>query len=156
MTQEDKELLLKDLCARLPYKVKVEAKGLIKTIADDYDNRGIINAHVLNGLNLRDYFKTYSVGCIQNVPLFNRKGICNIKPYLFPLSSISEEQKKYISDRWGVNEDFDFEIDPNWGEYFVDLCDAVGFINWCYENYFDINFLIPKGSALDATGKNIY
>ena len=155
MTQEDKNLLLKDLCARLSYKVKVEAKGLHKTIEDDYNNRGII-AHVLIGLNLRDSFKTYSIDYSDKIPLFNRKGDCNIKPYLFPLSSISEEQRKYISDRWGVNEDFDFEIDPNWGEYFIDLCDVVDFINWCYENHFDINFLILKGSALDATGLNIY
>ena len=82
--------------------------------------------------------------------------VSEVKPYLLPMSSMTEEKRKYISDRWGINENFDFEIDPNWGEYFVDLCDAVGFINWCYENYFDINFLIPKGSALDATGLNIY
>ena len=80
MTQEEKELLLKDLCSRLPYGVKVETHGLLKTIADDYDNRDIINAHVLNGLNLRDYFKTYSIDCIEKIPLFNRKGVCNIKP----------------------------------------------------------------------------
>jgi hypothetical protein len=79
-----------------------------------------------------------------------------IKPYLFPLSSMTEEQRKYISDRWGINENFDFEIDPDWGEYFVNLGDAVGFINWCYENHFDINGLIPRGLAEDATYLNIY
>jgi hypothetical protein len=69
---------------------------------------------------------------------------------------MTEEQKSYINGRWGVNKHFEFEIDPLWGEYFVDLCDAVGFINWCYENHFDINGLIPRGLAIDATGKNIY
>lgn len=78
------------------------------------------------------------------------------KPYLFPLSSMTEEQKKYITDRWGINENFDFEIDPNWGKFFVELDDAVGFINWCYENHFDISSLIPRELARDATNLNIY
>lgn len=133
MKQEDKELLIKNLCARLPYGVKARVYNHWR---DDVQDETITIE------NLHQLIKTFSIE--------------DIKPYLFPLSSISEEQKKYISDRWGVNEDFDFEIDPNWGEYFVDLGDAVGFINWCYENHFDINGLIPKGSALDATGLNIY
>lgn len=133
MKQEDKELLIKDLCARLPYGVKAR---VYNHWSDDIQDETITIE------NLHQLIKTFSIE--------------DIKPYLFPLSSISEEQKKYISDRWGVNEDFDFEIDPDWGEYFVELGDVVDFINWCYENHFDINFLIPKGSALDATGLNIY
>ena len=120
MTQNEKDLLLKDLCARLPYGVKIQ---------DIYYNSLEPAPIWLIDINA------------QNVRMFADEGyqsIEYIKPYLFPLSSISEEQKKYISDRWGVNEDFDFEIEPNWGEYFVELSDAVGFINWCYENHFDI------------------
>ena len=140
MTQKDKELLLKDLCARLPYGV------VIRTWYDK-----IINIKCVG-------ISAYSNVVELDIPEDDeaRVFIDNVKPYLFPLSSISEEQKKYISDRWGVNEDFDFEIDPNWGKYFVDLGDAVGFINWCYENHFDINGLIPRGLAEDATDKNIY
>ena len=138
MKQEDKDLLIKDLCARLPYGVK-----------------GLYYSTVMS-LHMVDPFVNYHPLYCVTKSGSEYIGIDEFKPYLFPLSSISEEQKKYISDRWGVNEDFDFEIDPNWGEYFIELSDAVGFINWCYENYFDINFLIPKGSALDATGLNIY
>ena len=69
---------------------------------------------------------------------------------------MTEEQKSYINGRWGVNEHFDFEIDPNWGEYFVDLGDAVDFINWLNENHFDYRGLIPKDLAIDATGLNVY
>lgn len=128
MTQEDKDLLLKDLCARIPYGVKV--------FYEYVDN-----------LNKKTYgySLTLNTWCIDEMKA--EKAV--VKPYLFPLSSMTEEQKKYISNRWGVNEDFDFEIDPNWGKYFVDLGDAVGFINWCYENHFDINDLIPKGLAID-------
>jgi hypothetical protein len=139
MTQEDKELLLKDLCARLPYGVIVETpKG---------------KGHVCD-INLT-IFGT-EVGVNINPTIRDTFDVEDVKPYLLPLSSMTEEQKSYINGRWGVNKHFEFEIDPLWGEYFVDLCDAVGFINWCYENHFDINGLIPRGLAIDATGKNIY
>lgn len=140
MTQEDKKLLIKDLCARLPYG------PVIRTWYNKTINIKCISVNIYTNVIELDIPEDDSA----------RVYIDNVKPYLFPLSSMTEEQKKYISDRWGVNEDFDFEIDPNWGRFFVDLGDAVGFINWCYENHFDINFLILKGLALDATGKGIY
>ena len=140
MTQKDKELLLKDLCARLPYGVKFvcnknvyTAKGLDLIVTDEGDWEYAVTAKGIAPIEI-DF----------------------IKPYLFPLSSMTEEQKSYINGRWGVNEHFEFEIDPLWGEYFVDVSDAVEFINWCYENHFDINGLIPRGLAEDATDKNIY
>ena len=152
MTQEDKELLLKDLCARLPYGVKIVIQDTFKysIVSREY--------HVLDVSNFSDIF------CF-NYKKFDKRmkkamrehpNDIVIKPYLFPLSSITEEQKSYINGRWGVNGHFEFEIDPLWGEYFVDVCDAVDFINWCYENHFDINGLIPRGLAEDATDKNIY
>ena len=30
------------------------------------------------------------------------------------------------------------------------------YMEWCYKNHFDINGLLPKGLAIDATNKNIY
>ena len=140
MTQKDKELLLRDLCARVPYGVKCK---LI------YNNKAIKDEDAtLFGIDKYGSFLFAEFG------EDTRKFVC--KPYLFPLSSMTEEQKKYISDRWGVNEDFDFEIDPNWGKYFVDLGDAVGFINWLNKNHFDYRELIEKGLAIDATNLNIY
>ena len=136
MTQENKELLLKDLCARLPYSVKVESV-FINPDTKEHKSYGI------------EVFDATSI-------LMIRDGLGEFKPYLFPLSSMTEEQKSYINGRWGVNEHFDFEIDPNWGEYFVDLGDAVDFINWLNENHFDYRGLIPKDLAIDATGLNVY
>lgn len=133
MTQEDKKLLLKDLCSRLPYGVKAR---VYNHWSDDIQDETITIE------NLHQLIKTFSIE--------------DIKPYLFPLSSMTEEQKKYIDNRWGVNEDFDFEIDPNWGRFVVDLGDAVGFVNWLIENHFDIYGLIPKDLAIDATSLNIY
>lgn len=144
MTQKDKELLLKDLCARLPYGVKC-------CIYNFGENTIRIKEDILWSVQGDNILTLKS--CVEKGEAYMYH---QIKPYLFPLSSITEEQKSYINGRWGVNENFEFEIDPLWGEYFVDLCDAVEFINWCYENHFDINGLIPRGLAEDATDKNIY
>lgn len=70
MTQEDKDLLLKDLCARLPYEVKVCYKIHLEDKSIDV---------TLSGL-LLDYFKNRTV--------------VEIKPYLRPMSSITEEEGK--------------------------------------------------------------
>lgn len=142
MTQEEKDLLLKDLCARIPFKVKVEAKGLHKTIEDDYNNRNII-AHVLIGLNLRDSFKTYSIDYSDKIPLFNiRNGDCNIKPYLFPLSSMTDEQEEEYNNLncWELG-------------CFPHTEDALDYL---IANQFDYRGLIEMGLALDATGLGIY
>ena len=139
MTEKEKDLLLKDLCARLPYGVIVETpKG---------------NGHVCD-INLTIF--GYEFGVNVNPTIRDNFSISYIKPYLFPLSSMTEEQKKYINDRWNINENFDFEIDPNWGKYFVDLGDVVDYINWLNKNHFDYRGLIEKGLAIDATNLNIY
>lgn len=126
MTQEDKELLLKDLCARLPYEVKIqvsyeECSGYFDEIVYAVDNCGSFH------INDR---------CIEY-----------IKPYLFPLSSMTEKQKEeYCSLQQKV-------IYNNKG---LVNSDVMEYVNWCYKNHIDINNLIPMGLAIDATGLNIY
>ena len=127
MTQEEKDLLIKDLCARLPYGVKIE---LTWWVMDDgmYMNTTLEPDHIDQLLN-------------------DEYGDAEIKPYLFPLSSMTDEEKeeycqlqqKVIYNSKGiVNED------------------VTKYINWFYKNHFDINGLIPMGLAIDATGLNIY
>ena len=70
MTQEDKELLLKDLCARLPYGVKVEIDGYY--------------SHILKGID----GDTISTDRGINYPLRL------VKPYLRPMSSMTDEEKE--------------------------------------------------------------
>ena len=72
MTQEDKELLLKDLCSRLPYGVKVKVKY--------YDDNWRLLAIYTNGT-------TYAIRDI-GYPIETCFEDC--KPYLFPLSSMTE------------------------------------------------------------------
>ena len=123
MTQEDKELLLKDLCARLPYGVKVESV-FINPDTKEHKSCGI------------EVFDATSL-------LMIRDGLGEFKPYLFPLSSMTEEQKKEQEAHFiCINHDMSFSI--------------CRYMEWCYKNHLDINGLIPKGLANDATGKNVY
>ena len=118
MNKEDKELLLKDLCARLPYGVKV--------------NEDIQGDFILIGLTKERVFTTCEVeGCHNDFP------IELIKPYLFPLSSMTEEQKEeWRGIRWSK---------LPWDE-----------LNWLNKGHWDYRHIIEKGLALDATGLNIY
>ena len=69
--------------------------------------------------------------------------IDNVRLYLLPLSSMTEEQKKeyqYITERW-MN-DSSYSISDS--------------TDWLNKNHFDYRGLIEKGLAIDATGLNIY
>ena len=117
MKQEDKELLLKDLCSRLPYGVKG------------------IEANTICLLNTSAHFKSL----IKNIEY--KIEHLGFKPYLFPLSSMTEEQyKEYCK----------FEHSGDMEHLSIPLLD------WLNANYFDYRGLIEKGLAIDATNLNIY
>lgn len=118
MTQEQKDLLLKDLCARLPYGTIVYAQNAV----DWYDSE--ICTQVISDVINEDYI---------------------VKPYLFPLSSMTEEQKKEYAHLLTYTSNID--IIQITGESIYD---------WLNKNMFDWRGLIPKGLAKDATGLNIY
>ena len=132
MTQEHKELLLKDLCARLPYGIKFlreswnyewDQELSVIEVLEDIDKDGYINRT-----------KVYNVE--------------DIKPCLFSLSSMTDEQydQLYIDSR--VKEDSIDIIDA--------LANDMDAIDWLNKNHFDYRGLIEKGLAIDATGLNIY
>ena len=142
MTQEDKELLLKDLCARLPYGLKVKCEKYSFPVT------------ILYGSNI-DEVKFKETGGIEN--------ICTIKPYLFPFSSMTEGQKEELNKKFNVqflgNDIYSihYHSEGCWDtDLELGLQDWLWFINWCYKNHFDICGLIPMGLAIDATGLNIY
>ena len=123
MTQENKELLFKDLCARLPYGVKFlreswnfewDQELSVIEVLEDIDKDGYINKA-----------KVYNVE--------------DIKPYLFPLSSMTEEQEK----EWLYTLSSDYHI-------------TYDTVDWLNKNHFDYRGLIPMGLAIDATNLNIY
>ena len=130
MTQEQKELLLKDLCARLPYGVKVESV-FINPDTKEHKPCGI------------EVFNATSI-------LMIRDGLGEFKPYLFPLSSMTEEQSKELEK---IDPEFYSLICEN-GDIYVSM-DLRGY-DWLNKNHFDYRGLIKKGLAINATNKNIY
>ena len=114
MTQEEKELLLKDLCARLPYKPKVHVEHDVF-----YDEREPYDTE----LNL-------SV-------LYNRCAGMEIKPYLRPMSSMTEDEMASY-------------LDTITGDDKSNLDEVVNLIDWLNQLHFDYHGLIEKGLALEA------
>ena len=144
MTQEQKQLLLIDLCGRLPYGVKCQVQEDEFTYIGTLCKLEIDNA---NG-NLLDFAESVS-GLEWQVYL------SEVKPYLFPLSSMTEEQKNDCP----INETTLNIINSNIGCYgIIEIPWRLSFlfIDWCNKNHFDYRGLIPMSLALDATGINVY
>jgi len=110
MTQEEKSLLLQDLCARLPYGVKVQPSSST-------------SPHKFVG-----YDKS-----LVRIDTDQRFELENIKPYLRPMSSMTEEEKCKFNSYYNM-----FNNNP------------VGLIDWLNAHHFDYRGLIEKGLALEA------
>ena len=130
MTQtEYYDLLMKDLCGRLHYGTMISINGdnqYLDSII--YDDGYYVN---FVGDNKEGYSLYYN----------------DIKPYLFPLSSMTEEQRKEYNNLQSIGVDECGDI-----IYF----DTFESVDWCNKNHFDYRGLIPIGAAIDATGLNIY
>lgn len=120
MTQNEKDLLLKDLCARLPYGIMVKFgdsnPSKITSITQDIDSESWF---------VESEDESDGMMCEIN----------NVKPFLFPLSSMTEEQLEEF-EKCGLEGYHDYD--------------------WYNKNHFDYRGLIPMGLAIDATGLNIY
>ena len=140
MIQEDKELLVKDICARLPYGIKASYYGT----EEECETCDEIECITLDGyVDIGQY--SLPIECI--------------KPYLFPLSSMTKEQLFEVQEILGKNE---IEIDDGFlrivdsDRNVITYLEILAVLEWFYKNHFDINDLIPKGLAIDATGLNVY
>ena len=159
MTKEEKDLLLRDLCARLPYGVKIELTNSWGYHHENIAKKGDITIDILRGFSGK-YFMINHDNPLDWDWSDNEIEIEDIKPYLFPLSSMTEEQWNNAPRANLTNFTFEslkcgcFTLASYTCEN--NLYDLVEFINWLIENHFDIYGLIPKGLAIDATGKNIY
>lgn len=146
MTQYEKELLLKDLCGRLPYGVKCRFQR------DGYTYDGILHGieEVVDGNgHILEFVETMSGTCCQYY-------LSNTKPYLYPLSSITEDEiddlplessilDAFIDGRISLFEDEELTV----GE-------IIEMIDWFKRHHFDYRGLIKKGLAIDCTDLDIY
>ena len=152
ITREQKDLLLKDICARLPYGVKLQ---------NIHNTESIVR---LRSIDLDDYcyeimFYTYegkALTVCDRSKLFRFGKVLRYKPCLFPLSSMTEEQKndltKYLDANVFVKDEISF-----WSLFAANMMDKWEKVfEWCDKNHFDYRGLIPMGLAIDATGLNIY
>lgn len=147
MKQEQKELLLKDLSARLPYGVKFPTTWPDPITSEPIETTGAIS--YINRYGIVSFVWDYEG---EEILVKDSLHIKDIKPYLFPLSSMTEEQQKEYRKAC----DLDMEIlenRPMKGEPFPALYNSQ---DWLDAHHFDYRNLIPMGLANDATGLNIY
>ena len=127
MKQEDKEWLLKDLCARLPYGVRM------KGVNEDF--------------NLSTGTSPNRLSYVLNSVKFSTE--TDFKPYLRPMSSMTEEEKEEWHDTFDSVQDYVPEADDyddNWHEE-----PGIESYDYLISHHFDYRGLIPKGLALEAT-----
>ena len=144
MTQEDKELLLKDICARLPYGVKIQVP---------YEDGSGYFAETVWEVNNDGHFHVNGWGIEYEY----------VKPYLFPLSSITEEMMEEFDSLFnGTFQYFNqgvISASYLWNRNeakFVGEHECSKLIDFFNSHHIDYRNLIEKGLAIDATGLNIY
>ena len=130
MTQEDKELLLKDLCARLPhYTMVLMGDGGVELLVSVNVDTGICN-----GLK------------------------CLPKPYLRPMSSMTEEELKELNQKYGNIAYFFIQEPPYYHGLqaqhsdigSIEISEFSEIYDWLNAHHFDYRGLIEKGLALEA------
>jgi hypothetical protein len=125
MTQEEKQLLLEDLCGRLSHGVMVSVQG---GEFDSYKYPYQLTA--VSKFGLDSFCKVYH-------PIYTPFGVPNVedvKPYLRPMSSMTEEEK-----------------DTFQGFIYPACNNPVSMIDWLNAHHLDYRGLIEKGLALEAT-----
>ena len=141
MTQEERQLLFKDLSARLHHGVKVSFQGQICTI----DTVSCDATLLLKGKD----------GYVPNIEEGLFIDIDRIKPYLRPMSSMTDEEKKEYASFIGGQKPFDSDFSAYPKEYgFVYEWDVANYVNWLNSHHFDYRGLIEKGLAIEVTEVN--
>lgn len=149
MTESDRRLLIVDLSARLPYKPKVQfnlkygdnghKEGLYPAMISSIDPSGWIEVDYEDGNSVREWSCTVE----------------DIKPYLRPISDITDDEKRELNsianefgDEWFKSED----PDGKWAATFWECYETIDFLNSIHVDY---RGLIDKGLALKAV-KGMY
>lgn len=129
MTQEQKQLLLKALCAMSLYEVKCLCDSGDRPLTIAYINRGKVH--------IEEYPQpTYDIDAV--------------KPYLRPISSITEEEEREVNGLLSEVYDFTFRMDELLELIQMQKEIPFHYIDWLNSHHFDYRGLIEKGLALEA------
>ena len=125
MSQEDKQLLLQDLSARLPYGVKLKGRCDVTTL--------------LQIRVIEDRIVILTTTWCGEIKAFYKENLDGCKPYLRPMSSMTDKEKTEYK-----------KIAPG-----IEWQDGIHFpttnkIDWLNNHHFDYRCLIEKGLALEA------
>ena len=131
MKQEDKEILIRDLCGRLPYGVKAYIKNWSNLSRKYYEGVYIVESIDPSLNSILANSERSSVDVIVGYDDYE------IKPYLFPFSSITKKRLEELSE-------------------YIDIKNAYVAVELLNSHHIDYRGLIEKGLAIDATGLNIY
>ena len=138
MTENEKNILLKDLCARLPYGVKCE----------------VIKRHIDGEMIFIRRGSGSLVLTVNNVKEIVTNSMYEIKPYLFPLSSMTDEEYAIYFKIW--EDAGKMAYLEGCHNLIINIKAYKAANDYLLSKNYDINGLIPKGLANDATGLNIY
>ena len=154
MMQKEKELLLKDLCTRLPYGVigQCEIDASYDTSFDTIYQTHKFNAEVYgikeDLLLVNPLIEDNDEQTFAEEEVADGVAILDFTPYLFPMSSMTDEEwEEYQKIRM---------IDWVHGDINGTFINAGLIVDWLNRNHFDYRGLIEKGLAIDATNLNIY
>ena len=140
MSPEDKELLLKDLCSRVPFVVWC------------YYPNGTGAYGPLSGVVGE---KCYFFGS-------DSYNVENVKPLLRPLSDMTEEEKEeikkdYLVSFLGNRIRLYYHSEGYWdNDLTPDNKDYTDLLDWLKAHHFDHRGLISKGLAIDITTMGFY
>ena len=142
MTQEQKQLLIKDLCSRLPYETWVKYEGKEWLVTGYGHGRVSLLPSVVSSI-------------CGPCPLVEE-----VRPYLRPMSSMTEDEREeievfifnewYEEDSCKVDSEGWIEILANYDVSGIDPGFCADYVDWLNAHYFDYRDLIEKGLALEA------
>lgn len=140
MAQEEKLLLTKDLCARLPCGVKcyVPVENCTMELTGKRLNYLCFHKNVW-GI---DY--SHELEIVID-PLNDANNDYIVKPYLRPMSSMNDEEKKEFQACHCV-----YELHPDFQPMMCNLANELNMFDWLNAHHFDYRGLIPMGLALEA------
>lgn len=163
MDKKDKELLLKDLCARLPYGVIIDSKEYNEAAYRKHYLQRLITVKALSNkltcIDIDDYPD----------PKIHTWEIDLCKPYLRPMSSMTEEEriefskllvKRYCEEDWEghISTSYCIEIDNVYTDDENGIKYPSAFpmdaIDWLNAHHFDFRNLIERGLAIEVAKEN--